>query len=448
MNLALHKPRSCRRQEAPTFFCSVLDRQPISITLRFNPLPASTGTNSIVSTVSGLPVQQFNLFTQPVRPALFSLLPPVPLFVSSFLLFAVLMSASAQPTLKDAFAGVFRIGAALNPSQFLEENNDSVALINSQFNTITPENVLKWELVHPKPDTFDFEPADRYVAFGEKNHMFIVGHTLVWHNQTPKWVFEDEQGKPITRDALLQRLQDHISKVVGRYKGKIAGWDVVNEAVDENGNLRHTPWFRIIGEDYLIKAYQFAHKADPKAELYYNDYDLEKEPKRKGVIALVKKLQAAGILIAAVGNQAHYKLDSPSTAQVAAAMADLSKLGVKVNITELDINVLPSPGQFSGAEVSQHFDPARGLDPYTNGLPDAIQQKLAQRYADLFSVFLKHRDVVTRVTFWGVTDADSWLNFFPVRGRTNYPLLFDRQGRPKPAYNAVIQTVSAKTRTD
>jgi endo-1,4-beta-xylanase len=354
------------------------------------------------------------------------------------------MSVSAQPTLKDAFANTFRIGAALNPSQFLEENTNSVALIKSQFNTITPENVLKWESVHPKPDAFDFEPADRYVAFGEKYGMFIIGHTLVWHNQTPKWVFEDDKGKPLDRDALLERMHDHISKVVGRYKGKISGWDVVNEAVDDNGNLRRSPWFRIIGEDYILKAYQFAHEADPKAELYYNDYDLEKEAKRNGVIALVKKLQAAGIPIAAVGNQAHYKLDSPSAAQVDATMTALSKLGVKVNITELDINVLPAPGQFSGAEVSQRFDPAKGLDPYTNGLPDEIQQKLSKRYADLFQIFLKHRDSVTRVTFWGVADGDSWLNYFPIRGRTNYPLLFDRQGRPKPAYHAVMQLAPPK----
>jgi endo-1,4-beta-xylanase len=354
------------------------------------------------------------------------------------------MSTPAQPALKDAFKNTFLIGAALNASQFLEENSNSVVLIRSQFNSITPENVLKWEAVHPKLNAFDFEPTDRYVAFGEKYKMFIIGHTLVWHNQTPKWVFEDDNGKPLTRDALLERLHEHISKVVGRYKGKIRGWDVVNEAVDDNGNLRRSGWYRIIGEDYLVKAYQFAHEADPVAELYYNDFDLEKDGKRKGVIALIKKLQAAGVPIVAVGNQAHYKLDSPPVAQVDAVLSELSRLGVKVNITELDINALPSPGQFSGAEVSQRFEPAKGLDPYPNGLPDELQQKLAKRYADLFSTFLKHRDSVSRVTFWGVTDGDSWLNYFPVRGRTNYPLLFDRQGKPKPAYSAVIHTVAPR----
>jgi endo-1,4-beta-xylanase len=352
------------------------------------------------------------------------------------------MPTFARATLKDAFTGIFRIGAALNQSQFYEENTNAVALIVSQFNSITPENVLKWEAVHPEKDKYNFEPADRYVAFGEKYKMFIIGHTLVWHNQTPRWVFQDDNGKPIEREALLQRLHDHISKVVGRYKGKIGGWDVVNEAVDDNGNLRNSGWLRIIGEDYLVKAYQFAHEADPKAELYYNDYSLEKEAKRNGVISLVKKLQAAGIPIVGVGNQAHYRLDLPSVEQVDATMTALAKLGVKVNITELDVNVLPAPGQFQGAEVSQRFEPANGLNPYTNGLPDEVQQKLAKRYADLFSVFLKHRDSVTRVTFWGVTDGSSWLNNFPVRGRTNYPLLFDRKGKPKPAYDAVVKVAT------
>ena len=359
------------------------------------------------------------------------------------------MPAFAQPSLKAAFGNTFLVGAALNQSQFMEENANSSALVKAQFDSISPENVLKWEAVHPKPDTYNFGPADGYVAFGEKNKMFIIGHTLVWHNQTPRWVFEDDHGKPITRDTLIERLHEHISTVVGRYKGKIRGWDVVNEAVDDNGNLRHSGWYRILGEDFLIKAYQFAHEADPSAELYYNDYSLEKEAKRKGVIALVKKVQAAGIQIAAVGNQAHYKLDSPSVTEVEAVISDLAKLGVKVNMTELDINVLPAPGQFSGAEVSQRFEPAKGLNPYTNGLPDEVQQKLAKRYADLFSLFLRHRDSIARVTFWGVTDGDSWLNYFPIRGRTNYPLLFDRQGKPKPAFYAVIQVGDGnKNRTE
>jgi endo-1,4-beta-xylanase len=352
----------------------------------------------------------------------------------------LLMNACAQTTLKDAFKKDFLIGAALNEAEFTGQNTNAVALIKTQFNTISPENVLKWESIHPKPDQYDFSAADRYVEFGKKNGMFIVGHNLVWHSQTPKWVFQDDQGNPVDRDTLLARMHDHISTVVGRYKGKIGGWDVVNEALNEDGTLRESPWKKIIGEDYLLKAYQFAHEADPQAELYYNDYSLENAPKQNGAMALIKKLQAQGVHIAGVGLQGHYKMDWPNPQQVDETIEAFSKLGVKVMITELDMDVLPPATRSQAAEVSMNFALRAELNPYTNGLPDSVQQKLAQRYADLFAVFAKHHDVVSRVTFWGVTDGDSWLNNWPVKNRTAYPLLFNRDGRPKPAFNAVIQT--------
>jgi endo-1,4-beta-xylanase len=348
--------------------------------------------------------------------------------------------ASAQTTLKDAFKKDFLIGAALNEAEFTGQNPAAAALIKTQFNTISPENVLKWESIHPKPDQYDFSAADRYVEFGKKNGMFIVGHNLVWHSQTPKWVFQDDQGNPVDRDTLLARMHDHISTVVGRYKEKIGGWDVVNEALNEDGTLRESPWKKIIGEDYLLKAYQFAHEADPQAELYYNDYSLENAPKQNGAMALIKKLQAQGVHIAGVGLQGHYKMDWPNPQQVDETIEAFSKLGVKVMITELDMDVLPPATRSQAAEVSMNFALRAELNPYTNGLPDSVQQKLAQRYADLFAVFAKHHDVVSRVTFWGVTDGDSWLNNWPVKNRTAYPLLFNRDGRPKPAFNAVIQT--------
>jgi endo-1,4-beta-xylanase len=364
---------------------------------------------------------------------------------SFMVLFAALFAwftnhASAQTTLKDAFKKDFLIGAALNESQFTGQNTNAVALIKTQFNTISPENVLKWESVHPNPSAFDFTAADRYVEFGQKNGMFIVGHTLVWHNQTPKWVFQDDKGNSLDRDALLLRMSNHIFTVVGRYKGKIGGWDVVNEALNEDGTLRDSPWKKIIGEDYLLKAYQFAHEADPQAELYYNDYSLENAPKQNGAIALVKKLQSQGVHIMAVGLQGHYKMDWPTPSQVDETIEALSRLGVKVMITELDLDMLPPATGSQAAEVSMNFALQAKLNPYTNGLPEAVQQQLAKRYADLFSVFVKHHDSVSRVTFWGVTDTDSWLNNWPVKGRMAYPFLFDRNGKPKPALNAVIQT--------
>ena len=347
--------------------------------------------------------------------------------------------SSAGAQLKDAFKDSFRIGAALNQAQFDERDTRGAALVKAQFNTISPENVLKWESIHPKPDTFSFEEPDRYVAFGEKTHMFIIGHTLVWHNQTPAWVFQDDHGAPLDREALLQRMREHIRTVVGRYKGRIGGWDVVNEALNKDGTLRPPPWLKIIGEDYIAKAFEFAHEADPKAELYYNDYSLENEPKRKGAIDLIKKLKAQGVQVTAVGLQGHDKMGWPTLEQQDATIAALSQLGVKVNITELDIDVLPAATRQPGADVSLSVEAQGKLNPYAAGLPDSVQQALATRYADLFGVFVKYRGVITRVTFWGVTDGDSWLNNWPVKGRTAYPLLFDRNGQPKPAFHAVVR---------
>jgi endo-1,4-beta-xylanase len=343
-------------------------------------------------------------------------------------------------TLKDAFRGAFRVGAALNANEFSERDARAAALVKTQFNTITPENVLKWESVHPRPGTYDFSAPDQYVAFGERNGMFVVGHTLVWHNQTPRWVFQDATGKPVTRDTLLARMRDHIRTVVGRYRGRIKGWDVVNEALDEDGSLRRSPWFTIIGEDYIAKAFQFAHDADPTAELYYNDYSVENAAKRNGAVQLITKLRAQGIPVAAIGLQGHDKLDWPTPAQQDSTIVALAKLGVKVNITELDVDVLPPAIQNRTADVNARAELDPSANPYAAGLPDAVQQALAARYAALFQVFVKHQDVIDRVTFWGVGDGDSWLNNWPVRGRVSYPLLFDRQDNPKPAFDAVIRT--------
>ena len=351
----------------------------------------------------------------------------------------ILLAGGLQPSLKDAFKGPFLIGAALNPGVFTESNARDAALVKEQFNAITAENVLKWESVHPEPDRYAFDLPDEYVAFGEQNHMFIVGHTLVWHNQTPKWVFEDAKGNPVDRETLVKRMREHIQTVVGRYKGRINGWDVVNEALNDDGTLRQTPWQKIIGEDYIAKAFEYAHEADPQAQLQYNDYSMENEAKRRGAVELLTKLKAQGVPITGVGMQGHYHMDWPSPDQVDATISAFANLGLKVIITELDVDVLPQAWQQHTAEVSAKAEFQAKLNPYPNGLPDSVQQALAKRYADLFGEFLKHRADVTRVTFWGVTDAGSWLNNFPVRGRANYPLLFDREGRPKPAFDAVIE---------
>lgn len=351
-------------------------------------------------------------------------------------------AANAPATLKSAFANDFLVGTAVNESEYCGTDPRAAGIVKEQFNSITPENCLKWESVHPHPDSFDFTNADRFVAFGEQNHMFIVGHNLIWHSQTPDWVFRDDQGNPISRAALVERMRKHIFTVVGRYRGVIGGWDVVNEALNEDGTLRDSPWRRIIGDDYLVLAFQFAHEADPGARLYYNDYSLENKPKRDGAVALIKNLQSAGIPIYAVGLQGHYKMDWPTNNQLDETIKTFADLGIKVSVTELDIDVLPKATASQGADVSMNFALQSGLNPYTNGLPDSVQQALAQRYQDLFKIFVANRQSMERVTIWGVTDAHSWLNDWPIRGRTSYPLLFGRDYLPKPAFQAVLQTAN------
>lgn len=347
--------------------------------------------------------------------------------------------SSNSPTLKSVYGNAFHVGVALNPSQFTEQNAGEAELVKTHFSSLTPENVMKWERIHPEPGTYDFERADQFVTFGEENDAHMVGHTLVWHNQTPDWVFEDDDGNPVTRDTLLARMENHIQTVVGRYAGRIDGWDVVNEALNDDGSLRETRWLDIIGEDYLAKAFQYAREADPDADLYYNDYSLERPDKRDGAVRLVQNLLDQGVDVTGIGTQAHHSLDNPSIEAQVATIEAFADLGVDVMVTELDIAVLPRPDEHWGADITQSAELEDELNPYPTALPDSMQQALAERYAELFEVFLDHQDAITRVTFWGVTDADSWLNDWPIEGRTSYPLLFDRQNEPKPAFDAVVE---------
>jgi endo-1,4-beta-xylanase len=238
-------------------------------------------------------------------------------------------------------------------------------------------------------------------------------------------------------------MRDHISTVVGRYKGRVHGWDVVNEALNEDGTLRKSQWYNILGDDYIAQAFKFAADADPKAELYYNDYNLEYEAKRNGAIELVKKLQQQGVKITAIGTQSHHKMDRPTIQQIDDTLKAFKELNVKVAVTELDVDLLPAVTRQPTADISARAEATANSNPYTAGLPDDMQKALAKRYADIFAVYLNYRGLLTRVTFWGVTDRHSWLNNFPAAGRTNYPLLFDRDGKSKPAFDAVMQEAKA-----
>jgi len=356
------------------------------------------------------------------------------------------IETAGRPALKDVFKDDFYVGAALSLDQISGKEPEAMGLVAKQFNSITPENILKWEEVHPKPGQYDFEAADRYVAFGEKHKMHIIGHTLVWHNQTPDWVFQDASGKPASRETLLERLREHISTVVGRYRGRIHGWDVVNETIMADGSWRQSKWFEILGEDHVTKAFEFTRQADPDAELYYNDFDLEIRPKYEGVIRLVKGLQAKGIRVDGVGIQGHWFVDRPPMSEIENHFVALAGLGVKLMITELDLGVLPYYPLESKIVDLSSFDAEtqKKYNPYPNGLPDSEQKELAKRYAELFSLFRKHREKFGRITFWAVHDGQSWRNYWPIIGRTEHPMLFDRRCQPKPALDSVIKAARKK----
>lgn len=352
-----------------------------------------------------------------------------------------------QTTLKAAYTDAFLVGTAVNNQIVSGADAASHAVVPVQFNTITAENVMKNEVINPEPGIYDFGPADAFVEFGEQHNMFIVGHTLVWHNQTPAWFFQDEQGQPNTPAAQIERMRRHIEVVAGRYAGRVHAWDVVNEVIDNDGSYRPTTWVKSIGDgDELVKhAFKFASEYAPDTELYYNDFNAWRPQKVAGIVRMVKMLQAAGIRIDGVGIQGHWGLNFPKTEYIEAAIDAYAALGVKVMITELDVDVLPltKEGQIIGMgmthEQFQLEEFKEFLDPYRNGLPKNVEQQLTDRYAELFRIFYNKRDKIDRVTLWGVHDTMSWKNDYPIPNRTNYTLLFDRKHQPKPAFDSVLR---------
>jgi len=333
--------------------------------------------------------------------------------------------------LKDAYKKDFLIGTALNTAQIQEKDSTAARLIQQQFNAITPENIMKAEIIHPQWNVYNFELADQIAALGKKQGMKVNGHTLIWHSQLPSFARSIRD-----IDSFRTFFTNHISTVAGRYEGKIASWDVVNEALNEDGTMRKSIFLDKLGPDFVTEAFRLAQKAAPTTELYYNDYNNEQPAKREGCLRLIRKIKEAGVRIDGVGIQGHWHIGKVPLKDIEESILAYSALGLKVMFTELDIEVLPR--NFSGADVSQRMDNNPTLNPYVNGLPDSVQQQLAKDYEDLFRLFLKHKDKITRVTFWGVNDGQSWLNGWPVRGRTNHPLLFDRKNLPKPAYHRVM----------
>lgn len=339
------------------------------------------------------------------------------------------------PSLKETFKNEFLIGTALNTPQILEKDLTANKLITQQFNAVTPENIMKAEIIHPTWNQFDFTLADKLVEYGRKNNIKINGHTLIWHSQLPRFVRQIK-----SPDSLRQYLINHIITLASHYDRKVFSWDVVNEALDENGSLRKSIFLQQLGENYIVEAFRLAQKAAPHTELYYNDYNIEQPKKRAGAIEIIKKIKAAGVRIDGIGIQGHWRASHIPLAEIEQSILEFSALGVKVMFTELDLSVLPNPWDADNADISATTANSAGKDPYPNELPDSMQTVLAKGYENLFKLFLKHKDKIGRITFWGVNDGQSWLNDFPIRGRTNYPTLFDREYKAKPAFYAVIAT--------
>lgn len=347
--------------------------------------------------------------------------------------FAQQATAPAQyPALKDVLGKYFLVGAAVNAALPAGRDPQAEAVVKEQFNQVVAENCMKGAVIHPEINRFDFTDGDKLADWALKNGKTLTGHCLVWHSQPPKWMFTDANGRQVSRETLIGRMYNHIMTVVTHYKGKVKGWDVVNEAVEDDGSYRPSPYYQIIGPEYIELALQFAHEADPDAELYLNDFSMSKPGKRETYCKLIRNLKAKGIRIDAIGLQSHLGYDYPDYAEYEKSIVAFAHEGVKVMLTELDMNMLPNPDGFSGAEISQKYELQKKYNPYVNRLDKKAQKLFNRRYTDLFRIVERHKDIISRVTFWGVNDGDSWLNGFPVHGRTNYPLLFDRNFQPKP----------------
>lgn len=353
-------------------------------------------------------------------------------------------STKQEVTLKAAFDNIFYIGTALNADQITGKDTATIRIIKTHFNSIVAENCMKSENIHPEEGLYDFALADQFVEFGERNKMFIVGHALIWHSQLSPWFCVDENGENVSKEVLKTRMKEHIANIVGRYKGRIKGWDVVNEAIMEDGSYRNSKFYEILGEEFIPLAFQYAFEADPDAELYYNDYNEWYPGKREAIVRMIRSLKEKGIRIDAIGMQGHVGMDGPSLEEYEAAIVDYAGEGVKVMVTEFDLSILPTPKAGVGADIAENFKYRSELDPYVDGVPDSVQEKWDERMLGFFGLFLKHADKVSRVTLWGISDKDSWKNNFPVYGRTDYPLLFDRDLQAKQVVNEIINIAQSK----
>jgi endo-1,4-beta-xylanase len=330
--------------------------------------------------------------------------------------------------LKDFYKNYFLIGVSISPQSL---KGDEQKLILKQFNSLTAENVMKPGPIHPEEKRYNWTPADEIINFAQANRLKLRGHTLCWHNQTPDWFFKNESGGIVTKEVLLQRLKDHITAVVSRYKGKVYAWDVVNEVISDKRDeyFRNTKWFEICGEEFVAKAFQYAHEADPDALLFYNDYNEIDSVKREKIIKMVQGLQRNGVPIHGVGLQGHWAVSEPSRSQLDKTLKRFSELKLKLQITELDISVYPK----------EHSARERKQEESKTSFTAEKEKRQVEVYKMCFELFRKYKDAISGVTFWNVSDRHSWLDDFPVKGRKDYPLLFDQNLKEKKAYWEVVK---------
>lgn len=330
--------------------------------------------------------------------------------------------STADKGLKDYYRDFFPIGVAVNAHNIkgVESN-----LILREFNSVTPENAMKWESIEPQQDRYHWKDADSIVAFAKRNHLLVRGHNLCWHEQNPAWLFAYKNGNQVLKDTLLQRLKSHIFTVVNHYKNEVYAWDVVNEAIDDDSTrlLRNSAWYQICGEDFIDSAFVWAHEADPKAQLFYNDYNVVRPEKRERVYQLLKGLLAKGIPVTGIGMQAHWSIYEPARNELTAAIKTFASLGLKIQFTEVDISVYPWEKKRRAKRVNED-------DTYTG----MLKAKQAAEYKMVFDIFREYKKNINGVTFWNVSDKDTWLDHYPVEGRKNYPLLFDTSLRRKAVY--------------
>ncbi len=357
------------------------------------------------------------------------------IFTVSFFAIVLLCCKSQKPSdssaspkgLKDYYKKYFTIGVAVSPFALKTEE---AGLILKNFNSLTPENAMKMGPIHPEENRYNWRDADSIMAFAERNGLRVRGHNLCWHSQAPRWMFT-ENGQTVSKEVLLQRLKDHITTVVSRYKGKIYAWDVVNEAISDKPDeyLRNSDWLKICGEEYIAKAFQWAHEADPNAQLFYNDYNEISAVKREKMYRLVKSLKDAGVPIHGIGLQGHWAINEPSASQLDSTLKRFADLGLKVQITELDISVYPK----------EHNARERKPEDTNTAFTPEKEQAQIDKYKMCFELFRKYKKAITSVTFWNISDKNSWLDNFPVRGRKDYPLLFDKDLQPKKAFWEVVK---------